>query len=147
MPGMAPIVEGRGVTGSALEFLLTPGFSGYLPQVLSVIVSTPCRIKSCIIRSVLCKRQVRVVEFCMKAAKLSVDELLRLACVYAEQDRQGFLGACSHMLDDPAAVAAKHYLGQLREYRKKRWGKTELEDRLEKGAERKMNDVLEDFEP
>lgn len=55
--------------------------------------------------------------------KLSVDQLLRMACMYADQDRAGFLAAYAHMPNDEAAVEAREFLGQLRAYRRKRWGK------------------------
>lgn len=65
-------------------------------------------------------------------AKISASELLRLACVYAEQDRESFIVSYSHMPDDPACQEAMAYLKQLKAYRLKRWGKGVLESELEK---------------
>ena len=59
--------------------------------------------------------------------KLPVDELLRLACIYAEQDRRDFLAVYAAMPDDPAAIEAKEYLSQLRAYSRKRWGRQPLD--------------------
>ncbi len=63
----------------------------------------------------------------MAKKKLSVDELLRCACIYAELDREGFVAAHDNMPNDPAAVKARAFLEELRAYRIKRWGKTDLE--------------------
>ncbi len=69
------------------------------------------------------------------ADRLSVDQLLRLACVYAEQDRESWLVAmdnCRGMPEDAEAIAkAEAFLAQLRKYRLRRWGKTRLEKALE----------------
>lgn len=70
--------------------------------------------------------------------RIPVDELLRLACLYAEQDREGFLNCYSSMPNDPAALEAKAFLDQLRAYRKKRWGKTQLQAAMDRGE---MTDV------
>ncbi len=67
----------------------------------------------------------------MAKKKYSVDELLRLACIYAELDREGFVRAHDNMPNDPAAVKARAFLKELRAYRLKRWGKTALEVELE----------------
>lgn len=56
-----------------------------------------------------------------------ISELLRLACLYAEQNREGFIAAHEGMEDDPACVEAKTFLAQLRAYRMKRWGRTKIE--------------------
>lgn len=50
-------------------------------------------------------------------------EIVRLACIYAEQDRESFIAAYEHMQDDPACVEALKYLKALRHYQAKRWGK------------------------
>jgi len=57
--------------------------------------------------------------------KLSVDELTRLAFVWAEQDRAA-LADCYHGVG-PEAQEAYGHAKQLKEYRLKRWGKTRLE--------------------
>lgn len=41
-------------------------------------------------------------------------EIVRLACIYAEQDRESFIEAYERMADDPACVEAMEYLKALR---------------------------------
>ncbi len=69
------------------------------------------------------------------AKRMLVDQLLRLACVYAEQDRESWLVAmdnCRGTPEDAEAIAkAEAFLAQLRKYRLRRWGKTQLEKTLE----------------
>lgn len=66
-------------------------------------------------------------------AKLKVDELLRLACIYAETDRQEFLDCIAHCKEDADTIEeTKDFLSQLRAYRLKRWGKTKLEAATER---------------
>ena len=65
-------------------------------------------------------------------ARLSEDELLRLACIYAEQDRDSFIQAHENMPNDPAAKRARSVLKQLHAYRMRRWGATPLEKDLER---------------
>lgn len=67
--------------------------------------------------------------------KFTEDQILRMACLYAEQDRESFLQAYSHMPRDPAAVKARAFLKTLRAYRLKRWGKTKIETELETAKE------------
>lgn len=53
--------------------------------------------------------------------KLSTDELLRLACQYAQNDQESLLEALGD--SSPEATAeTQDFLDQLREYRRKRWG-------------------------
>lgn len=61
-------------------------------------------------------------------ASIPHGELLRLACIYAEQDRRGFID--SYDKDEPEAIEAAEFLAQLVAYRKKRWGITQLEAML-----------------
>lgn len=63
------------------------------------------------------------------------DELLRLACIYAEQDRQAFVEAYASMPNDPAAKKARKFLKALKAYRLKRWGKTTGETILDQASE------------
>lgn len=70
----------------------------------------------------------------MKPKKLPVDELLRLACIYAETCQTEWLDAIAHCHDaemNAEREKTKAFLEQLRAYRLKRWGKTKLEDALE----------------
>ncbi len=61
------------------------------------------------------------------SAKLSVSELLRLACIWAEQDREAFImatGRCDSPSDVEAREKAEQFIEQVRAYRRKRWGRT-----------------------
>jgi hypothetical protein len=65
---------------------------------------------------------------------LPVDELLRLACVYAECDREEWLRAIAHCDDaemNTERERVQAYLTQLRAYRTKRWGRTKLEEAMD----------------
>ena len=69
-----------------------------------------------------------------KSAKLSVSELLRIACFYAERDREEYLAAWEHCKDEEAERIKREtrdFLDQLRDYRLKRWGRTKGERLLE----------------
>lgn len=59
--------------------------------------------------------------------KFLVNELLYLACVYAESDRQSFLYSIENTGDQELIAETKAFLEQLRTYRLKRWGKTKME--------------------
>lgn len=59
--------------------------------------------------------------------KLSTSELLRLACIYAETDREAMLDAIANTNDEEEKNKIRSFLKQLKDYRKKRWGETELE--------------------
>lgn len=62
--------------------------------------------------------------------KLTVDEMTRLAFVYAEQDRIGLLDAysgCDSAEDVQFKAELRALIKQMREYRVKRWGKTQFE--------------------
>jgi hypothetical protein len=72
--------------------------------------------------------------------KLSVNELLRRACYYAEQDRDSFIQAHKHMPNDEFAVEAIEFLSQLKAYRQKRWGKFYLEGNDMKSVQ--IEDIL-----
>jgi hypothetical protein len=54
--------------------------------------------------------------------KLPVSELLRLACLFAECDREAFLESIANTKDQEEKEKTKSFLEQLRRYRKKRWG-------------------------
>ena len=63
----------------------------------------------------------------MARKKLPVDELFRLALIFAEDDRLSFADAVRD--SDPEEYAkALDYVKQFRAYRRKRWGKTQLEE-------------------
>lgn len=59
------------------------------------------------------------------AEKLSVSEMLRLACIHAEYDRRDF--ADCNKKDSPEAIEATALADALHKYRMKRWGRTMFE--------------------
>ena len=66
---------------------------------------------------------------------MNISKLLRLACLYAEQDRMAFVESYDGMEDDPDCREAVAFLLQLRKYRKKRLGRSasdELDEAVEK---------------
>lgn len=63
------------------------------------------------------------------AKKLSLKELTRMAFIWAEQDRASLADAWPR--GTPEHEQAKAEAAQLREYRKKRWGKTQMEVAVE----------------
>lgn len=64
----------------------------------------------------------------MKSKKLPISELLRLACIYAVKDREGFLDAIKDCKEDSdLIIETEAFIQQLKEYRLNRWGKTKLE--------------------
>lgn len=66
--------------------------------------------------------------------RLKIDELMRLAFVWAEQDRSSFADAWPDGSEEQKA--ARWEQNQLREYRLKRWGKTRLEAKIEQAESR-----------
>ena len=67
-----------------------------------------------------------------RLVRLPVSELLRRACIYAEQDRSSLIEAMSGLNDSEDREFVneqKSFLRQLRDYRRKRWGKSG-EDKL-----------------
>jgi len=63
-----------------------------------------------------------------RSIRFPVDELTRLAFIYAEQDREAFVEACGNQ---PEGKEAAELVKQLRKYRTKRWGKTQYESDIE----------------
>lgn len=59
------------------------------------------------------------------AMTYSVDELTRLAFIWAEQDRAAMIDAWAK--DTPERAKATNQRNQLRAYRLRRWGRTEME--------------------
>jgi hypothetical protein len=69
------------------------------------------------------------------ADKLSTNEMLRLACYYAERDQLAFLDSIANCTGEDYAEIRKEterFIRQIHAYRMKRWGKTEGE-RIEDG--------------
>jgi hypothetical protein len=62
-------------------------------------------------------------------SRLKIDELTRLAFIYAERDQRALAEAYGHMPGDSAARRARSLAKQLRAYRLNRWGST-AEERL-----------------
>lgn len=67
--------------------------------------------------------------------KLSTSELLRRACLYAEQDRLGMIDAYGNDDSEEEVRKSKAFLKQLQTYRLRRWGKTQMEVMAEEAAE------------
>jgi hypothetical protein len=57
---------------------------------------------------------------------MSVDELTRLAFIYAEQDRRGFAEAWRGA-DEKIVKETMALVKSLRDYRVRRWGRTKFE--------------------
>lgn len=62
---------------------------------------------------------------------MTANDLLRLACIYAERDQQAFARAIANCSKYPGRAkdqkATAKFLKELRAYRIKRWGKTQIE--------------------
>lgn len=66
----------------------------------------------------------------MKPKSLRVDELTRLAFVWAEQDRAALANAWPQ--GTPERAEAESQYQQLKAYRMKRWGRTKMEALISK---------------
>lgn len=68
-----------------------------------------------------------------KPKRLTVDELLRLACLYAEQHQLDYAVAIAGTGDDwdETKAETEQFIKQVRAYRLKRWGKTKLEGAMD----------------
>lgn len=64
---------------------------------------------------------------------MTVSEMLRLACIYAERDQLEFVRCVKESDPDVAAETLK-FVERLRAYRLKRWGKTKLEKAMDKAT-------------
>ncbi len=76
--------------------------------------------------------------------KLSENELLRQACIYAEQDRRSLVQAYDGMENDPVAREAASFVKQIRAYRLKRWGKTQLEVMVDEMVEKPIGEFIKE---
>lgn len=76
--------------------------------------------------------------------KLSVNELTRLAFVYAEQDRETWL-SCAKGEPQEDIERNEKLLKQLKEYRLKRWGKTKLEVVMEEARPITTKELFHDL--
>jgi 3-dehydroquinate dehydratase len=55
---------------------------------------------------------------------VSDKEIVRLACIYAVQDRESFIGSYHHMQNHPDCKEAKNYLKKLKAYMERQSKKT-----------------------
>lgn len=76
------------------------------------------------------------------ARKIAVGELLRLACVYAENDQRDFLEAIRDTDDQEMIARTKQFVDQIRAYRLKRWGRTKLEGQLAGMTPVKISEIV-----
>lgn len=82
----------------------------------------------------------------MKQPKIKTDELLRLACLFAETDRESYLDAIAHTKDTKEIEETTAFLKQLRAYRLRRWGETEYEDSLKNTTLVPIQQILSNWE-
>jgi hypothetical protein len=73
----------------------------------------------------------------MRKSKRTIDELTRLAFVWAEEDRLAY--ADCYPKDTPEYLEALADAKSFREYRMKRWGRTFLEGVLEDAEKVEIN--------
>lgn len=73
---------------------------------------------------------------------MTTSELLRLACIYAESDRESYLDSISGTGDVEQIKETKEFLEAISKYRLKRWGKTEFEVRCENSETVNVFDLL-----
>lgn len=66
--------------------------------------------------------------------KMTNDEMLRLACIYAEEDRRAFvdcMAGCTGTEDEALKAETMAFVKKLHAYRVKRWGRTANEANLD----------------
>lgn len=73
---------------------------------------------------------------------LPVDELLRIACLHAEQDLAGLIDAYANDPDDSFCREQAEILSQIQAYRKRRWGRTTLENKMDEMEPVKISHIL-----
>lgn len=78
-----------------------------------------------------------------RAKKLPIGELLRLACIYAERDQLAYIDAWGDCGEDDSVMEAKAFIKQLRKYRIKRWGSTQLERALQQAEMVRVSELLD----
>lgn len=78
--------------------------------------------------------------------RIPIGELLRLACVYAENYQLDFADAVSRS-DPSVAKEAREFVKQLQKYRVGRWGKTTLEKALANGKPMSHDELVAAKEP
>lgn len=81
---------------------------------------------------------------------MTEDELLRLACIYAERDQEAFFLAYEHCIDAEGRrmqSQTKAFLKKLRAYRLKRWGRTALEAAMDECVPVSIEEIMRRKEP
>ena len=66
--------------------------------------------------------------------EMTVSEMLRLACYYAEESQRDFLAAyakCDSPEDEALKQKTREFIEKVRAYRLKRWGKTRKEQLMD----------------
>lgn len=76
--------------------------------------------------------------------KLPINELLRLACYYAEQDRETYLDCIKDAGNQKDIDDTKQLIKQLREYRHKRWGKFRIEQLMAEAKPCALADIKQE---
>jgi beta-mannanase len=74
--------------------------------------------------------------------KMPVDELLRLACIHAEQDLYGLVNAWG--ADSPEGKEYHELWKHIHNYRMKRWGTTALEFTIDNSKSLTLKEIMED---
>lgn len=74
-------------------------------------------------------------------SRRKVGELMRLAFLYAQQDREGFLDAIRNSGMDDEERETRALIKELRQYRLKRWGKTKYEAAIEKAPSKTIDEI------
>ena len=72
---------------------------------------------------------------------MKVDELMRLAFLYAEQDREGYLDAISTTDNEGEKAETRALINRLRKYRLKRWGRTRHESLMEHAETKTVEEI------
>lgn len=77
--------------------------------------------------------------------KLTIDEMLRLACIYAENDRIAWLSSidkCEGEYYEKERTETLLFIDAVRTYRIKRWGRTKQDARLQSAKTVNILDLL-----
>jgi hypothetical protein len=78
---------------------------------------------------------------------MKLEELLRLACIYAERDQLALLDAhrlCNSPGDKRFKKGIANFIKQLRRYRIKRWGLTALETFIKEADEKTIGEIIKE---
>lgn len=75
---------------------------------------------------------------------MKIDELMRLAFIYAEQDREGYLDAIANTSDEREKDETEALIEALREYRLRRWGRTRHESLMARAETKTVEQIRKD---